>query len=366
MKKQPYIEERNGKKGISYRVKLKGYNKTFNECDYLDPKIAYKKAIQYRDSILYGDINPYQNKKITIDELYQQVFDVFPVRCETRRKLDIIYRKYITNKDMDIKDLKADDVLRDLNAMVEITTNDTIQRVFSIYRKIINVAIYKEYINKDVSVVIKCPKSHTNNKFKVNKVIDRQTLVQMETLVRKRFRSQYDKIVIPQLIEFLYLTGMRICEALALTKSDIKKDHIEIRKEIGSSMERRLVVRPCKTELSARDIPLTQEMKSCLKQVYEVNKNEIIFCDKDGNYYDSTILGDRLHKIGKSEGIDFNLYSIRHLVSTELTINGVDDRTRIEIFGHSNINTTLGYARSNSTLKKNALEEKSSQKVPKS
>lgn len=365
MNKQRYIEERKGKKGISYRVKVNGYSKTFSEEDYLDPRLAFKKAVQYRDSILYGDINPYIEKKISVDEVYKEVFDLFPVRIETRRKLDIYYTKYIKVKDKPIKDIKADDILIDLNNMVEITTNDTIQRVFSIWKKIIHTAIYKEYIYKDVTTIIKCPQSQYRAKFKVNKVIDRQILEQMETLARSHIKSLHDRQVYPLLMEFLYLTGMRICEALALTYDDIKKDHIEITKEIGSSKEERLVVRNCKTELSNREIPLTNEMKAIIKELKKIHNYDVLFCDENGNYYNSTAIGDKLHQLGKRNGLDFNLYAIRHLVSTELTLKNVDERTRIEIFGHSNIATTLGYARSNFDLKKDALEKKSSQKFPK-
>lgn len=366
MRKERYIEERIGKKGKSYRVKLKGYTKTFSEDEYGSPKLALKYAIQYRNDILYGDFNPCVEKKITVNEIYQEIFNVFPVRIETRRKMDIMYRKYISHKDKDIKDIKADDILYDLNKMIEIATNDTIKRVFSIWRKIIHTAIYKEYITRDCTLVLKPPKSHSSPKFKVNKVIDRQLVIEMENLARTKLNGSYDRDIVPLLIETLYLTGMRPCEALALERKDIKKDHLEIRREVGSSMDKRLVARNCKTELSARDIPLTSELKSILKQAQKLHDNEIIFCNEFGEYYDSTLLGDKLHKIGKNQGYDFNLYSIRHLVSTELTLANVDERTRIEIFGHTNIATTLGYARSNNELKKDALENKSSQKVPKS
>ena len=242
--------------------------------------------------------------------------------------------------------------------MIEIATDNTITRVFSIWRKIIQTALYKEYITKDIALMIKPPKSHKMPHFKVNKVTDRETILKMEELCSAHMRSKHDKEIVPLLLEFLYLTGCRICEALALNRSDIKKDTICISKEIGSSLEDKMVIRMCKTELSVREIPLTGGIKEVIDKACSLHNNDTIFSAEDGSFYNSTILGDRIHRIGKKEGLDFNMYSIRHLFATDLTLNGVDERTRIELMGHSNIKTTLGYARSNRGRKLSALESR--------
>lgn len=91
---------------------------------------------------------------------------------------------------------------------------------------------------------------------------------------------------------------------------------------------------------------------------YTKVRYDTLFCESDGTFYNSTILGDRIHRIGKIKGYDFNMYSIRHLFATDLTFAGVDERTRIELMGHSNIKTTLGYARSNRGRKIDALNKR--------
>ena len=357
-RKERYIQQiRSKRTGLwTFRVRVNGQDQTFYESDYLGATEAFKQAKKFRDEILFNEtVNMIRPAAITVDQVYKESYELFPVRVETKRKLENMYRKYVTPKQKDIKDVKADDILKDLNAMIEVTTYDTIRRVLSIWRKIIHTAMYKDYVVKDVSMLIKAPKSHHAPFFTVNKVTDRDTILQMEDLLEKNVVDPYDGKMYALLLEWLYLTGMRICEALALVRDDIKKDQIIISKELGSSMDDWMVLRDCKTDLSHRKVPLTKDMKEVLKKVYKLHNHDRIFCQKDGSFYNSTEVGDKMHKIGKNHGHDFNMYSIRHLFATDLTVNGVDERTRIELMGHSSIKTTLGYARSNDDLKIKAL-----------
>lgn len=357
-RKERYIQQiRSDRTGLwTFRVRVNGQDQTFCESDYLGATEAFRLAKRFRDEILTQEtVNKIRPAAITVDQVYQESYELFPVRVETKRKLGYMYEKYITPKQKDIKDIKADDIIKDLNAMIEVTTFDTIRRVLSIWRKIIHTAMYKDYIIKDVSMLIKPPKSHHAPFFTVNKVTDADTIRKMEDLAENNIADPYDGQMYALLLEWLYLTGMRICEALALTRSDIKKDQIVISKELGSSMEDWMVLRDCKTDLSRRNIPLTPDMKKVLQKVYKLHDHDRIFCQNDGSFYNSTEIGDKIHKIGKTNGLDFNMYSIRHLFATDLTVNGVDDRTKIELMGHSSVNTTLGYARSNDDLKIKAL-----------
>lgn len=342
----------------TFRVRIGKNAKSFAEKDYDDAASAFAYAKRYRDQVLANGIEMVTNgNKKSVKDVFEESYTLFPVRAETRRKLDGFFNKYINCKDKPISKVKSDDILLDLNAMIEVATDDTIQRVFSIWKKIIQTAIYKEYIIKDYTLLIKCPTSHKTPYFSVNKVTDRQTIIDMENFCEKHLKLSHDAFIVPLLIEFLYLTGCRICEALALTRKDIS-DVISISKEIGSDLSNKQVVRKCKTKLSVREIPITESIKEVLNKAMKYHKNEYIFSKEDGSFYDSTNLGDRIHRIGKKYGYDFNLYSIRHLFATDLTIAGVDDRTRMELMGHSNIKTNLGYARSNKELKENALNNR--------
>ena len=357
-KQEKYISQEYRYDQWMFRVRYDGKSKTFKQSEYKDdPRIAYEMAKKYRDRLVAG-LEETPSCNVTVKEVFNQHYELFPVRMETRRKLDLTFNKYVRCKDKKITKVKAEDIILDLNSMIEIATDNTITRVFSIWRKIIQTALYKEYITKDITLMIKPPKSHKIAKFKVNKVTDRDTVLKIENLCSLHLRSDHDRKMIPLFLEFLYLTGCRICEALALNRDDIKKDTIVISKEIGSSLEDRMVIRQCKTELSVREIPLTDGIKEVIDKACSLHKNDTIFSQEDGSFYNSTILGDRIHRIGKKVGLDFNMYSIRHLFATDLTVNGVDERTRIELMGHSNIKTTLGYARSNRGLKMDALENR--------
>lgn len=355
---EKYIDQLKRKNGLwTFRVRYDGSTKSFYEGDYANARVAYEFAKKYRDRVVSG-LEDTSNTKLSVQDVFKEHYELFPVRMETRRKLDLTFNKYCNCKEKQITKVKAEDIILDLNNMIEIATDNTITRVFSIWRKIVQTALYKEYITKDITLLIKPPKSHKIAKFKVNKVTTREIILDMEELCSLHLKKDHDKFIVPLFLEFLYLTGCRICEALALNRDDIKENTIYINKEIGSSLEDKMVIRQCKTELSVREIPITPDIKDVLDKVMSYHNYDTLFCESDGTFYNSTILGDRIHRIGKIKGYDFNMYSIRHLFATDLTFAGVDERTRIELMGHSNIKTTLGYARSNRGRKIDALNKR--------
>lgn len=342
----------------SFKVRYNGITKTFAEKDFLSASQAFKEAKKFRDNlILEENIEIIRPKQTTVREVFKQSFDLIPIREETQRKLNCYFDKYI-NLDIPIQDLKQEHIITSLNGMIENSTNDTISRVFSIYKRIIKTALIKEYITKDITLSVILPKSHKLKAQKRQMITDKQTLEEVCKLIQKHFISPYDKRMYQLMIWFLYYTGCRPAEMFALEKDDIKKDYIDINKEMGSSLRDNNIVRPCKTELSHRQIPIADSLKPIIQEAMELSKSEIIFAMENGSHFNSTYVGDRLHGLAKKHGIEFFMYQIRHLFCTDLMDAGADPKTIESLMGHADLKTTYGYLVTNDGKRKNAINHR--------
>lgn len=347
--KHIYQSCRNGK--WSFRVRLNGISKTFTSSDRVSPSLAFKKAIEYRNNL---QVDRIIETPVTVDKCFDEIPSVYVIRSETLRKLTVFYNKYIHNHDTKLCDITRYDIINDLNLMVEVASDDTIQRVLSIWKKIFGVAIAKEYINVDLTLHITPPRSHLIGLEKRNELTSINCIEKLNQRIQGSKMAYNDKVVLPLMIQTLYLTGMRPSECFALLKSDVnlKKKTITINKEVGSDLNDNWVIRKCKTKESNRTIPISDRLMPILKEVLEV-KGDYLFPNGD-TYYNYTI-GDRLHKLAKDIDLDFHLYQCRHTFITTLFMNGVDLKTIQELVGQKVNATTIGYVVSDEDKKKNAI-----------
>ncbi len=348
---EKYITQICQKGTWSFRVRCKGQYKTFTQSNKLSPSMAFKMAVKYRDSLLIEDRI---EKPITVQECFNQINDIYVIRVETLRKLTIYFNKYIHEKNKELSQVTRYDIINDLNSMVSIASDDTIQRVLSIWKKIYGVGIAKEYISTDLTLHIQCPKSHLKATSKRNELVTINCIEDLIKAIRCSQMSHNDKVVIPLMLQTLFLTGMRPSECFALEKTDVdlKKKTISINKEVGSDLENNWIIRQCKTKESNRVIPISDKLLPIIKDSLETD-GTYLFPNK-GNYYNNT-LGDRLHKLAKKNGYDFHLYQCRHTFITTLFMNGVDIKTIQELVGQKINATTIGYVVSDNDKKTNAV-----------
>lgn len=332
-------------------------SKSFNEKDFPSARVAFDTAIRFRNKAMYELSAGLVEKKsnATVDELFDEYIENSASSLKTRNHLRKLYGKYVHSKEKKIQELTKADIITDLNKMVEIASDDTIQRVFFIYKEcIVGMGLLKEILSKDVTMGIKKPRSRyivPKRGVETNKA----TLDTVKRGVIRSVSSRYNARVICFLLDVLYYTGMRPAEAEALTRKDVSSSHISITKELGSSMEDDNVIRNCKTVDSIREIPIHPELKPILKDLLDFVKTDKLFLKDDGEYINSTWLGNIIRRICKKENIEFNLYRLRHNMATSLVTNNVDTRTTIELMGHSNYGMSLYYATSNDDLKEEAI-----------
>lgn len=340
-RKEKYITQIPNKNGWSFRVRYKNISKVFNEADYLSASQCFKSAIAYRNKIL---VEPIFATGKTVQDCFDELEYFYITRSETRRKHKNMFDLYINHKNTPIDKVTRADIQSDLNNMVESCSADLIGRVLSLWRKIFELAIAKDYVGKDVSASVKTPASMKVMKNKRMELTDEETLTKLIDRLQKRLTSPLMKAQCENILWILFYTGMRPAELLALDKSDVdlKNRTISITKEMGSDREKRNVVRTVKTEMSRRTIPISDK---CLPYVQSAMENDspILFPSEEGEHYSNIDVGPLFHFHAKKIGIDFHLYQCRHSFITRLFMQGVDLKTIQELCGQTIDATTIGY-----------------------
>lgn len=350
---EKYIEQRQGKNGWSFRVHYNKHSKTFSEKEYGDPRVAYKKAVSYRNDLLNSDTEIFVPYLKTIYDVLEESFDLLAVRQKTRKNQLSLFNSYIKDR-IQVRQFSQAFVYAKLNAMIEKCSDDTISRVYNIFKRIDKTCLINKYYENSVMFSVVCPKSHLNVTNKEKEPVTKDQLEQIKQAC-SRLRYEHDQKQFPLILDFIYMTGCRPCEVWPLTWNDVT-DHISINKELGSSNLESDVIRQPKTPLSNRELPITPKMKTLLKRAKTLSDNELVFPDSFGKMHTTDLVGQKLSNIAKKIGIDFHLYDIRHRFATDLTLANVDDRTKMELMGHKNVQMTLSYARSNDNAKKDALK----------
>lgn len=331
--------------------------KTFNEKDYLSARVAFDTAILFRDRTLYeiATGTSVKRNKATVDDMFKKFLDTTPFSFQTKRKHKLLYQKYIHHKDVKMQELTRADILEDLNAMVDVASDWTISKVLTIWRNdIIQTALINDIIFRDLTLGIKKPDSHLVSIPKTHEV-DKDTLDEVKKLIAGHVENPYNARIINFLLDILYYTGMRPAEALALTKQDICDGRISITKELGSSQDEDNVIRRCKTRDSIRSIPIHPKLQPIIDDLVDYAERDELFLKWDGQYMDSSWIGNIIRRLCKKAGIEFNMYRLRHNMATSLVTNKVDQKTTIELLGHANYDMSLYYAASNDDLKEDAI-----------
>ncbi|MGN0812471.1 MAG: tyrosine-type recombinase/integrase [Candidatus Coproplasma sp.] len=152
------------------------------------------------------------------------------------------------------------------------------------------------------------------------------TLKEQEQFVSAIQKSKYSL-----LFRLLLSTGLRIGEALALTKSDINtKNHtISISKDVVFIDGKRIIQTP-KTQAAIRIIPITKQ----LCEELNIIETDILF----PYTYNSIRLA--LRKIAKSESIEVSAHILRHTYSIRLEEAGIPPKIKQYLLGHTKLDVT--------------------------
>lgn len=139
------------------------------------------------------------------------------------------------------------------------------------------------------------------------------------------------------LLVLIYASGLRISEALSITKFHLQ--NLEFIKIIGKGNKERII--PWLT--IARNL-----ITEYLEQLpYELKNDEPIFRGKQGRKLQPPVFNRELIKLKRFYGLSEHLsaHSFRHSFASHLLENGADLRSIQELLGHKSLSTTQSYTR---------------------
>lgn len=285
----------------------------------------------------------------TVDAWYQYWIDNIKgdnIRYNTRRNYNDRYRinikPYIGS--MLIKEVKPLHCQNVLNKMAERYANSIIEHSRLVMWMMFDSAVENELISKNpITKSIKCT-SGRKPKERRALTVEQQKLF-LETVKDSSNYNQYALIL---------QTGLRTGEMIGLRWSDVdlKNRIIHVRRtmEYRHSIGEWRTGEP-KTKNSVRDVPLTQEAITILKNQKEKLKKikvipmefaDSVFLCRDGTPTKNSVYDTKLFYYCDKAGIPrFSMHVLRHTFATRCIEAGMKPKTLQMILGHSNIGITM-------------------------
>jgi integrase/recombinase XerC len=136
------------------------------------------------------------------------------------------------------------------------------------------------------------------------------------------------------LINLIYGCGLRISEALSITKNDLGGEFLNI---TGKGKKQ-------------RSIPILPEIKTSIQKylnncLYSIKSNEAIFVGEQGKKLNPSVFQKKIRIIRTNLGLPDTVtpHAFRHSFASHLLENGADLRSIQELLGHENLSTTQIY-----------------------
>jgi integrase len=137
------------------------------------------------------------------------------------------------------------------------------------------------------------------------------------------------------LARFLYYTGCRLGEALALTSDDIKDGYITINKSLYWEGNKPKIKSTPKTSAGVREIPVLKPIEAFLQK-----RRGIIFKGKNGGYMLRSEMQQGWRKLRKDNGINITAHQLRHGFATLCYDADLNEKDAAELLGHSSVELT--------------------------
>ncbi len=235
--------------------------------------------------------------------------------------------------DFDIKTINAGVIRRWLQG--QDCSPKTLRNKMSVFRGILDLALFDEVISKNPFIHIPTPKGVKPEIFPFSRDEVSLILNACDDLDHKNF------------LAISFYTGMRSGEVLALSRDDIDLEHRII--HVRSNLTRGKLTTP-KTRYSVRDIPIFQNLLSFLQSQLARTKKYLFVNSKGALYYDiSSFKNEEWKDLLASLGLPHRRrYNTRHTFATTLLADGVDLLTISRLMGHANTRMVIDvYAKNN-------------------
>lgn len=295
---------------------------------------------------------------MTLSELYQEWLDlkILPSsRSEVTKKKYIMRKKVIERLfgDKPVSQIKPSEYQKIMNEYGKSASRNFLGRLNSCIRASIQMAIADKVVIEDFTAYVDLFSTKSGQKVE-EKYLHTESDYQ-KVLVYLKNKFDYQKSIVPYLIYFLFKTGMRFSELVALTWDDVD----EIREQVKTYRRYNTAIHkftPPKNNTSIRLVPITSDMLSLLKTLRILqlktnkelnidNKNNLIF-QHFGYAYDVPDIGT-VNKAIKVMLMELEIFPIistkgaRHTYGSYLWHNNIDLGVIAKILGHKDISMLI-------------------------
>lgn len=316
--------------------------------------------------VLLGE---YNNSKLTVDDYFRKWKALkVTLRPNTLSNYIYIFEKYIFPYfgNVRITNLKKSDIKLYYAELLKTLSMRTVESIQIVFYQILQLAVEDEIIKFN-------PSSEALRNLKKTSEIGTKEALTLDEQKRflsflKNSKKNHRWYII---LSFLFFTGLRIGELMALTWNDVDWDNKTLSinktlvyyqdKDSGKCCHR---INNPKTRMGMRVIPLCDMAIEVLKEeknyhnFYNINSNveldgykNFIFLNRNGGFLSRELINRTIKRLVKecnNENVDgevkvreFSCHLCRHSFATRLNESNVNLKARQAILGHKEIETTI-------------------------
>ncbi|CGF60420.1 Integrase [Streptococcus pneumoniae] len=298
------------------------------------------------------------SSSMTLSELYNEWLDlkILPsARSVVTKKKYLMRRKVIERLfgNKPVSQIKPSEYQKIMNEYGKTVSRNFLGRLNSCIRASIQMAIADKVIIEDFTAYVELFSSKSGQKVE-EKYLHAESDYQ-KVLVYLKNKFDYQKSIVPYVIYFLFKTGMRFSELIALTWDEVDElnEQLKTYRRYNTAIHK---FTPPKNNTSIRLVPITSDMLSLLKtlKILQLKTNKELNIDNENNLifqhfgyvYDVPDIAtvNKAIKVMLKELQIFPLITTkgaRHTYGSYLWHNNIDLGVIAKILGHKDISMLI-------------------------
>ncbi len=298
------------------------------------------------------------SSSMTLSELYNEWLDlkILPSNRSVVTKKKYLMRKKVIERlfgNKPVSQIKPSEYQKIMNEYGETVSRNFLGRLNSCIRASIQMAIADKVIIEYFTAYVELFSSKSGQKVE-EKYLHAESDYQ-KVLVYLKNKFDYQKSIVPYVIYFLFKTGMRFSELIALTWDEVDElnEQLKTYRRYNTAIHK---FTPPKNNTSIRLVPITSDMLSLLKtlKILQLKTNKELNIDNENNLifqhfgyvYDVPDIAtvNKAIKVMLKELQIFPLITTkgaRHTYGSYLWYNNIDLGVIAKILGHKDISMLI-------------------------